>query len=206
MFKAVNATPINYSFSLVNTGSNSSFTPPNIQTYPISLGTTVSNGVPAVGAGNLEAAGAEDVYTFTVVSGQAIYLLDLGSSSSYLANYRILDPYGNQIANNWLNGGNNYEGALGAAGTHTITVNNNGGTSIGTYSFQLLTRVPSPVVFNIPLGQVVTNAAAPGAGAGTIPTPRRIGRILPLQQRMAQTIYLEDFWQLISIPGVLPDL
>jgi hypothetical protein len=35
-----------------------------IQTIPITLAATASNGVPVAGAGNLETPGAEDVYTF----------------------------------------------------------------------------------------------------------------------------------------------
>ena len=48
---------------------------PNPQSFAISVPALVSNGHPAVGAGNLESPGAQDRYTFTVgVGGQRIYL------------------------------------------------------------------------------------------------------------------------------------
>ncbi|MBC7678906.1 MAG: hypothetical protein H7233_07945, partial [Pseudorhodobacter sp.] len=47
---------------------------PAPQSFPISLGTTVSDGDPGPGAGRLEAPGSLDVYTFSADGGQEIYV------------------------------------------------------------------------------------------------------------------------------------
>src|SRR6185295_15399438 len=46
--------------------------PPD-QTFAITIGSTVTNSVPGPGAGNLELAGANDIYTFTGTSNQLVY-------------------------------------------------------------------------------------------------------------------------------------
>ena len=127
-----------YSFALLGVPA------PNI--FNISLGQIVSNGVPGIGAGNLETPGASDVYNFTVNSGQAVYLQDLSGAAPNVGHYQLVDPYGNVIAANWLNGGNNWQQTLALAGTYSIIVNNNGGTGIGSYSFALLSANTTPIL------------------------------------------------------------
>ena len=182
------STPISYSFSILNSGTNPAYVAPATQIFPISLGQVVTNGVPALGAGNLESSNAEDIYIFNVNAGQAIYLEDLSGANPYLGVYRIYDQYGSQIAANWLNGGNNWQGNL-AAGTYTIVVNNNGGTATGTYSFALL-GVPAPQAFSLSLGQTVTNGV-PVPGAGVIATPGA-SQAYTFTATNGQTVYVED--------------
>ena len=83
--------------------------------------------------------------------GQTIYLQDFGSSAPFVGYYRVYDPYGNQIAGNWFNGGNNFEQALGAAGTYSVVVNNNGGSATGSYSFALDAVNVPPIPNAVPI-------------------------------------------------------
>src|SRR5204863_360074 len=50
---------------------------PAAQVFAIALGTTVSNGSPVAGAGNIEAEGSDDEYAFSGTAGQTIRLNDL---------------------------------------------------------------------------------------------------------------------------------
>ena len=54
------------------------------QTFAYTVGNTVSNGVPAAGAGNIEAAGASDTYTFTGTAGQKVFVDQLSATSCSL--------------------------------------------------------------------------------------------------------------------------
>jgi N-acetylglucosamine-6-sulfatase len=49
---------------------------PAPQQFAIAAGTTVSSGVPAAGAGQIEAAGAIDLYSFTATRGQTVAVVD----------------------------------------------------------------------------------------------------------------------------------
>src|SRR4051812_21548930 len=51
-----------------------------VDTFAYTLGTTISNGAPGAGAGNIEAVGNEDRYTFNGTAGQQIYLKVLSSN------------------------------------------------------------------------------------------------------------------------------
>ena len=52
------------------------------QSFTLSLGGVVTNGVPGPGAGVIESPGEHDVYTFRAAPQQLVYLEDLGSTPS----------------------------------------------------------------------------------------------------------------------------
>ena len=139
--------------------------------FALTLGQTVSAGFPGVGAGNIEASGAEDVYTFTVGAGQRVYFDALtGSPCAPTLRWNCTGPTNELIFNQpfaaYSNCGNGDPGTrvLTNAGTYTVTVS--GYTdATGPYAFAVVPVVPQ--TFPITPGQVVTNSV-PGSGAGSI--------------------------------------
>ena len=73
-----------YSFQLLGAA-------PAPQQFGISFGDTVSDGVPAAGAGNLEAPGAVDIYTFDALAGQGA-IFDWLSGSNVLIGWQLQAP------------------------------------------------------------------------------------------------------------------
>ena len=63
---ATGSTTGTYSFRITNVA------PP--QSFAYTVGATVVNGTPAAGAGNIEAPGSVDTYTFTAVAGQKVFV------------------------------------------------------------------------------------------------------------------------------------
>ena len=59
-----------YSFTLTSVAA--------ADVFAVSIGDTISNGVPSAGAGNIETPGADDEYAFTGTVGQVIRFDDLG--------------------------------------------------------------------------------------------------------------------------------
>src|SRR6185436_4240143 len=102
----------------------------------INVGDTISNGVPGVGAGNIESAGAYDIYTFNGTTGQVLYV-DLLSTTNASLDYELRTP-----GNGSLFGHAMYDDGgrvvLPANGTYTINVFDYLGPLTGTYSFTIL--------------------------------------------------------------------
>lgn len=73
-----------YSFGLVDVQ------PPEV--FEITVGTVVSEGVPAAGAGSIESPGSIDIYTFEASAGDAVCFLD--SEGPCALRWRLLDPSG----------------------------------------------------------------------------------------------------------------
>src|ERR1035441_2704799 len=69
-----------YSFSLSNVVD---------QAFTIAIGSIVTNGVPAPGAGRLQSAGADDLYTFTANAGQSVHFSDRDASPR-VASWRLV--------------------------------------------------------------------------------------------------------------------
>ncbi len=138
------------------------------QTFPIAIDDTVSDGVPGVGAGNIETPGAQDVYTFTGTAGQTLYFDAISATDSI--NWSLTTPTGTAIFDNYnLEYNDGGQQTLTATGTYTITVQSNLYGYTGTYSFKIWT-VGAPQNFSIAVGDTVSDGV-PGAGAGNIETP-----------------------------------
>ena len=145
------------------------------QSFNIGIGQVVTNGVPAVGAGNLETPGALDIYTFNATAGQVVYFdaQSRDNCSFPSLSWRCVDARGAVVFDQRF-------AASGPCGPHDpgSLVLTNGGVytitvygledSTGTYQFELFDVVPQS--FNIGIGQVVTNGV-PAAGAGNLETP-----------------------------------
>jgi hypothetical protein len=76
-----------YSFRLVEVA-----TP---QFFDITVGSFVSNGVPAAGAGNIESPGSVDIYRLEATAGEAICFLD--GEGGCAIRWRLLDPNGGLV-------------------------------------------------------------------------------------------------------------
>ncbi len=139
--------------------------------FSIAIGDSVTNGVPAAGAGNIESPGAKDIYTFTASAGQQIYFASLGSSPGFANELRMFDETGAALFGSRSTAGSDVGVlTLAGGGTYTITVGTDTADNrTGTYGFKLW-NVPPPDQFTIAIGDTITNGA-PAAGAGNIESP-----------------------------------
>lgn len=167
------ASPGDYSFALI--------VPPT-QTFDLALDQLVADGTvggaPVAGAGNLAVKGERDVYTFTAVPGQAVYMQDLsGTSVSGCGrpSWTLYGPDGATIKSDNLDGSDVGRIVLptgpASPANYTIVVKYccNCESPVGTYSFKLY-DVPTPVTYPIVAGVAVTEGA-PAAGAGILTIP-----------------------------------
>ncbi len=137
----------------------------NAQTFAYTLGNTVSNGVPAAGAGNIEVAGGSDTYTFSATAGQKVFVDQLSATSCSLT-WSLTGPGGATVFNSRGICADPGKFTLGSTGTYSLKVT---GSATGTYSFRI-TNVAAPQTFAYTLGSTVVNGT-PSAGAGNIEQP-----------------------------------
>jgi hypothetical protein len=130
---------------------------PAPQSFDYTLGTTVSDGVPAPGAGNLETALSKDRYLFTVPTGGA--LLQYQDLSGYKRHALTNTATGSQIYPNWKQ---QFDLPAGAYRLEFADPNP------GTYSFKLF-EVPEPQTFDYAIGDTVSDGV-PAQGAGNLET------------------------------------
>jgi hypothetical protein len=138
--------------------------PSATQQFAISIGDTVSDGVPAPGAGNLEEAGAVDIYTFNAAGEEIIF--DWLTGVNVLIGWQLQAPDSTVLFDSVLR---DWQVVLTQTGVYTLTVDSNDGTSVGLYAFQLL-ETPVPQQFAINIGDTVSDGV-PAAGAGNLEAP-----------------------------------
>ena len=149
---------------------------PAPEMFDVAIGDTVAPGMPSQGAGEIETPGAEDVYAFTGVAGQRLFLdvLDVpgGCSAPFgFLQWTLERPGGEQDSSGRLQSCELDDRAivLQADGRHVLTIAAEPDTlSTGTYSFELRAlppEPPPPQVFDITLGQTIApDVPSPGAG------------------------------------------
>lgn len=140
--------------------------PAAVEQFTISMGDTVVNGVPAVGAGNIEEPGAVDIYTFDANAGQEI-IFNWLSGSNVLIGWQLQAPDSTVLFNSVLR---DWQVISPQTGTYTLTVDGNNDSAFGLYSFQLLEVPDATQQFSIDIGDLVSNGV-PTAGAGNIEVP-----------------------------------
>jgi len=161
---------------------------PEPDLFGIALGDVVSNGVPAAGAGNLEAPAAQDIYTFNAPSGELVFF-DLQTGANQNWQWELQNSDGTSIFNRrFLSDPGSY--TLEISGTYTVTVSNLNSDETGSYRFKLW-DVPPPEEFTIAIGDVVSNGV-PEAGAGNIEQPAALDRYTFLATA-GQVVYFD--WQ-----------
>lgn len=135
--------------------------------FAIQIGNTITNGVPGLGAGNIEVAGAEDRYTFSAVAGQDVFIDGIQAAASLggWLRWELKTPGGQNVFSSFF--GSVGRKTLPESGTYTLRcwAAVNDPTRIGTYSFRIAPVGDS--TFPLHLGEVVTNGV-PGLGAGRI--------------------------------------
>ncbi len=131
---------------------------PAPQLFSYSVGSVVSNGVPATGAGSIEQNGSLDRYSFSVPAGGKVLQFNrLGAQRNMvLKNATTGEQLAKFVDNRQL--------SLAQGAYYLETGWPTGGP--GTYSFELY-EVPGPQVFSYSLDTVVANGV-PAAGAGNI--------------------------------------
>jgi hypothetical protein len=161
---------------------------PADRNFTINIGDTITNGTPAAGAGNIETAGARDIYTFTALPGQIVYFEDRGSSNYRNLRYDVYDSQGSFLFGEWL-GGDQEVGrqVLSRGGTYTLVASgywNNTGT------YQIKIWPVSDQSFSFSIGDVVTNGS-PAAGAGNLESPG-FRDLYTFTASPSQLVYFED--------------
>jgi hypothetical protein len=145
-------------------------TVPPDDVFGITLDEQVSDGVPAAGAGNIEAPGARDVYTFDATAGAVVYVDEQGGSAGAIAiAYRLATPSDVTLVLTSLGGFEPGRLVLPETGTYTLTVGSDAADATATYAFTIRT-VPPDDVFAIAIGDTISDGV-PGPGAGNIETP-----------------------------------
>jgi hypothetical protein len=145
--------------------------PPD-QTFPLTIGETISNGVPAPGAGRLEVAGAEDRYTFNATAGDLVFFESLIQDAAFKQNLRwqLTRPNGLTLFSSFFT---NPQGRvlLPDTGPYTLRIFTSGIDSewFGDYSFRTLAIRPDQT-FAYTVGTLVTNGT-PAVGAGRLEDP-----------------------------------
>ncbi|MBL8144571.1 MAG: Ig-like domain-containing protein [Acidobacteria bacterium] len=182
-------------YTVIVSGFNGAYTPvnPNYTGYKvtlwnanppapiaIALNQTISSGVPAAGAGNLEQPGATDIYTFSGTAGQKVYFDSDNPCGSGFQDLRwsVKNPDGSdlfvsaQISGCVVDAG---ERTLPQTGTYTITVFGFNGayTPVNpNYTGYTVTawNVPTPTPIAIAVGDTVSDNV-PVDDAGRLETP-----------------------------------
>ncbi|HEX7132762.1 MAG TPA: VWD domain-containing protein [Iamia sp.] len=153
------------------------FEVPLPQTFPYSIGDTVSDGVPAAGAGNLETIASVDRYEFTVpTGGMTVQYEVLGYPKAWV----IVDDADEVVAD----GQGNAQLELDA-GDHRIVFRGH-----GTYSFRMF-EVPAPQTFSYSIGDTVSDGV-PAAGAGNLETIASVDRYDFTVPSGGQTVEFEN--------------
>jgi len=111
---------------------------PPPQKFEIKIGDSVSQDQPGPGAGNIEAPGSFDVYTFTASAGQTVALSVLTTpNSSNLINWKLVDEAGTELFNNCMECGDPDPITLTQSGAYQIIVGSKTDPGTGGYEFRL---------------------------------------------------------------------
>lgn len=112
---------------------------PAPQTFDYTIGDTVSDGVPAPGAGNIEVPGAMDVYRFTASANQQVFI-DTFYRYSGCGVWELVDPAGAAVFNGWFCDSYSHDigyRTLPLTGTYTLKVSEPYYGTTGTYGFRI---------------------------------------------------------------------
>jgi predicted secreted protein len=177
---------------------------PATQTFDITIGNTIAEGAPGVGAGRIETPGVQDEYRFEAVAGQVVFF-DLLEGGTARIGWRLTDSEGQEIFSQgfFFDPGSV---TLNRGGNYTLTVGTTNSDYQGTYSFRLL-NVPAEQVFPINLGDTV-NPGLPAAGAGNLETPGALD-VYTFEATAGQVVFFDllsggtgrTVWELIDAEG-----
>jgi hypothetical protein len=186
------------------------------QTFPYSIGTVVSDGVPSPGAGKLEEPGAVDTYTFTATAGEVVFFESISQAPAFSNNLRwqLLAPNGLAVFSSFFA---NSQGrtVLPTAGEYKLRIFTDGNQAawVGPYSFS--TRLVGDQEIPIRVGDIISDGK-PSPGAGRIETPGSED-IYTFSGRTGDIVYFEALsqaaafqhglrWQLLRPSGAPPPI
>lgn len=112
--------------------------------YALQLGTIVANGTPAAGAGRIEAAGSQDLYTFSGNAGQRVVFKQLAVDSAFggWLKMEVRSSAGEMVLNTYFPGRQTNIVRLPATGQYNVKVYAGiVGNYLGDYSFQAYSDV-----------------------------------------------------------------
>lgn len=142
-------------------------------TFPVQPDQVVSDGVPSAGAGRIDVNTEQDFYTFPGTNGQALFIEELGVSSSFSGwlRWEMKAPNGASVFSAYMNNENEGRVSLTQDGTYTIRVwvGSANPDHVGTYSFRLRS-IPADDSFPIQFDDLISNGL-PGPGAGNLENP-----------------------------------
>ena len=147
---------------------------PDPQVFDVMLSTTplaVSDGVPGVGAGNIETIASRDVYRFTVPAGGKTVQLDNGTCPYYSwgTTWKLINRADNSVIDTDLCSADKKFTDL-PAGDYQLEYTS-AESKTGAYDFKVF-FVPDPQVFDVMLSTtpLAISNGVPSAGAGNIET------------------------------------
>ncbi|MBN8248588.1 MAG: hypothetical protein J0L84_14255 [Verrucomicrobia bacterium] len=165
------------------------------QTFSYTIGTTVSDGVPAVGAGRLEVAGAEDHYVFSGRENQVVFFESLEQDTAFkrALRWQLIRPGGGNVFSAFFT---NPQGriVLPDVGEYRLRIFTDAAdpSLFGMYSFSTRGDVLDQE-FPMAVGNWITDGV-PGVGAGRIETPGSTDTY-SFEGRADQEVVFEPFAQ-----------
>jgi hypothetical protein len=141
--------------------------------FTIQIGSTVSDGVPGVGAGRIENVAPTDVYHFNGQSGQNVFFEELAVAPAFegYLRWQLTTPSGQVFFTEYFEVNNRVgRQVLPETGIYTLTFDVGDPTAprLGDYSFRLR-PIPADQTFVIHIGDVISDGHP--AGAGNIEVP-----------------------------------
>ncbi len=130
------------------------------QHFTGTLPLTVSSGVPAAGAGNIETAVSVDDYTFTLAASGGVFV-DLVTCAQSNLNWSLLDSSGKEVGYGYSC--QDGEARNLAAGTYKLVARSQNSTATGAYSLTVK-AIAADTTYPITLGGAAVTAATTSAG------------------------------------------
>ena len=137
--------------------------------FAIEIGDVVSLNDPGPGAGQIETAGAVDIYTFDAAAGETVFFDMQIITGTGALSWSLEDALGMTLFDKCLACGDPGAIDLTAGGEYTLTVGSESVDAVGTYQFQT-TPVVTSEQFEIMIDDVVAENT-PAVGAGRIESP-----------------------------------
>lgn len=161
--------------------------------FVIAPGASVTNNVPAAGAGNIEVPGAQDIYQFTGAANQNLFFEEVSAAAAFEGwlQWELKTPSGVSVFRSYIDTGIEGRRTLPETGVYTLRVFSalQDPTHMGTYAFRIREIPPDPT-FQIAIGQTVSDNL-PAAGAGNIEVPGAQD-FYKFQGVKGQTVYFKD--------------
>ena len=130
------------------------------QHFTGTLPLTVSSGVPAAGAGNLETAVSVDDYTFTLAAAGGVFV-DFGTCAQTNLNWSLLDSTGKEVGYGYSC--QDGEARNLAAGTYELVARSQNTTATGAYGLSVK-AIAADSTYPITLGGAAVTATTTSAG------------------------------------------